>query len=68
MTISTVLFIAVGGALALEGAAWAIFPSQMRRLYQEAFATGDRMLHISGLMSVAIGTMLIVWAVKAVGA
>ena len=63
----TVLLIATGGALALEGAAWAIFPSQMREIYQQAFAAGDRMLHISGLVSVAIGTALIIWAVKVSG-
>lgn len=68
MTIGTVSLIAVGGALAIEGAAWAIFPSQMRRLYSEAFAAGDRMLHISGLFSVAIGMALIMWAVKTGGA
>lgn len=64
MSFMTVMLIATGGALALEGAAWAIFPSQMRHVYQQAFAAGDRILHISGLVSVAIGVGLIVWAVK----
>lgn len=65
MSWMTILLIATGGALALEGAAWAIFPTQMRQIYQQAFAAGDRMLHMSGLVSVAIGVALIVWAVKA---
>ena len=61
------MLIAFGGALALEGAAWAIFPSQMRQIYQEAFAAGDRVLHLSGLASVAAGTAMIVWAVNLSG-
>lgn len=65
MSFMTVMLIATGGALALEGAAWAIFPSQMREIYQQAFAAGDRILHLSGLVSVAIGVTLIMWAVKA---
>ena len=65
MSFTTILLIATGGALAFEGAAWAIFPRQMREIYQQAFAAGDRMLHISGLISVAIGVALIVWAAKA---
>lgn len=64
MSFTVIMMIAMGGALAIEGAAWAVFPSQMRRIYQEAFAAGDRMLHFSGLASVAIGVVLIMWAVK----
>lgn len=67
MSLIEVLLIAIGGSLALEGAAWAIFPSQMRRIYQEAFASGDRVLHLTGLVSVAIGVLMIAWAVKSVG-
>lgn len=68
MTFMTVMLIATGGALAIEGGAWAIFPSQMREIYQQAFAAGDRLLHLSGLASVAIGMVLIMWAVKFSGA
>lgn len=68
MTFMTVMLIATGGALAIEGAAWAIFPSQMREIYQQAFASGDRVLHLSGLASVAIGMVMIMWAVKFSGA
>ena len=64
MSIVTIMLIATGGLLAIEGAFWAIFPAQMKRMYLEAFAAGDRVLHISGLISVALGMALIMWAVK----
>lgn len=67
MTFGTVLLIAIGGALAIEGASWAVFPSQMRQMYEDAFAQGERVLHLSGLASVAIGVALIMWGVKTVG-
>lgn len=68
MTAGTVILIAIGGSLAVEGAAWAIFPSGMRRAYEAAFADGDRLLHITGLISVAIGVAMIAWAVRGAGA
>ena len=58
--------IAFGGMLAIEGAVWAVFPAQMRRMYEEAFTAGDKILHFSGLFSVAIGVLMIMWAVKPV--
>lgn len=58
------MLIATGGALAIEGAIWAVFPSQTREMYQRAFASGDRVLHLTGLVSVAIGVMCIVWGVN----
>ena len=64
MSLWTVILIASGGAFAIEGAAWAIFPSQMRRMYMDAASLGDRALHMTGLVSVAIGMVLIMWAVK----
>ena len=60
----TVTLIAVGGLLAIEGAAWAIFPAQMKHMYEEAFSMGERALHVSGIVSVAIGVTLIGLAVK----
>lgn len=59
-----VILIAIGGCLALEGVAWAIFPRQMRELYAQAFAMGDKVLHQSGLVSVALGVVLITLGVK----
>ena len=64
MSSSAVILIAIGGALAIEGAAWAIIPRQMREIYEAVFREGDRMLHISGLISVAIGVALIAWGAK----
>ena len=62
-----VTLIALGGAMAIEGAAWAIFPKQMRELYSMMFREGDRMLHISGLISVAIGVLMIGYGAKLIG-
>ena len=61
---ASVFFIAMGGALAFEGAAFAIFPAQMRRMYQQALSAGDHMLHMSGLFAVATGMVLILLAVR----
>jgi len=64
MDILTVSLIAMGGALALEGAAWAIAPRAMRESYSQMFAMGDDMLHKAGLFSVAFGVIMIAAAVK----
>ncbi len=64
MNLTTIFLIALGGAFAIEGAVWAIFPSQMREMYQQVFAMPEKMLHTSGLASVAIGMVLIVLGVK----
>ena len=62
-----VTLIALGGAMAIEGAAWAVFPRQMRELYSMMFQEGDRMLHISGLISVAFGVLMIGYGAKLIG-
>jgi len=67
MGFGVILMIAFGGVLAIEGVVWAIFPAQMRKFYIEAFAMGDKALHQSGLVSVALGVALIVLAVKMAG-
>jgi len=60
VTITAILLIAFGGALAIEGTAWAIFPGGLRRLYQDMISQmGERDLHISGLVSVFIGIILL---------
>lgn len=65
MSFGTVLLIAIGGAFAFEGVLWAIFPSGVRDMYQQAFAQmDDRGLHMTGLVSVAIGAGMIALAVK----
>jgi len=67
MSFGAVLFIALGGAFLVEGAAWAIFPRQIRRAYQMVFQGGDRDLHIFGLVNVAIGVSMIAAAIKFMG-
>jgi len=66
MSLGIILLIAFGGCLAFEGVVWAIFPSQMRRFYAEAFAMGDKVLHQSGLVSLVIGILIIGFAVKSI--
>lgn len=68
MGLGTIIAVAIGGALAFEGFIWAIFPSQTRRMYQDAFTQlDDRALHITGLFSVLAGVLLVGAAVKFAG-
>lgn len=63
-----IVMIAIGGALAFEGVLWAIFPSQMRRMYHEALSQmDDKALHIGGLVSVMLGVIMVGAAVKLAG-
>jgi len=67
MSIPAILLIAFGGALALEGAVWAIFPGGLRRAYQEFLAQADeRDLHITGAISVFVGVCLLLFGVSLV--
>ena len=59
-----IALIAMGGAMAIEGAAWAIMPRQMRELYEMMFQEGERMLHLSGLFSVGIGVLMLGYGIK----
>lgn len=60
MNVSAIILIAIGGALAIEGAAWAIFPSGLRQMYRDMMSQmDDRALHITGLVSVFIGMILL---------
>ncbi|MGB0908502.1 MAG: DUF2065 domain-containing protein [Maricaulaceae bacterium] len=67
MTSGAIILIAIGGALAIEGAAWAVFPAGMRRAYELAFSENDKTLHVTGLVSVALGVAMIAWAVRGAG-
>lgn len=67
MSFGAVLLIALGGAFLVEGAAWAIFPRQIRRAYQMVFQGRDQDLHIFGLVNVVIGVMMIGAAIKFMG-
>jgi len=68
MGLGTIIAVAIGGALALEGVIWAVFPSQMRRAYQESLAQlDDKSLHMGGLICVLIGVLVVGAAVKLAG-
>ncbi|MBL4853247.1 MAG: DUF2065 domain-containing protein [Robiginitomaculum sp.] len=55
----TVLVIAVGGAMLLEGAAYALFPGGMKRAMREMMDMPEGQLRISGLVVAGIGLALI---------
>jgi len=64
VSIGVILLIALGGTLAIEGALWAVLPGKMRQMYEESFAMGDRVLHLAGLASVALGIAMLAYGVK----
>ncbi len=55
-----VLIIAVGGAMLLEGAVYALFPGGMKRAMREMMDIPDEQLRRGGLIVSAIGLMIIV--------
>ncbi|WP_298911816.1 DUF2065 family protein [uncultured Algimonas sp.] len=60
MSVATVLLLVFGGALAIEGIAWALAPDAMRRAYDQAMSMLDgRSLANMGLLSAALGLLLI---------
>lgn len=64
ITPATVLLIIAGGILTVEGALWAIAPTFTRKMYEDAFQQGDRMLHLMGLVSVALGVACLAYALR----
>ncbi len=65
MTPMAFVLTAIGGAMFFEGILWAVFPGGVRRLYNQVMAQmPDRDLHLSGLISVFIGVILMSLAVK----
>jgi hypothetical protein len=58
------LFTALGLALALEGAMYALFPGAMRRAIARALAQPETTLRIGGLIAVIAGVGL-VWVLRA---
>lgn len=64
MSSTTILLIALGGTLAIEGALWAVFPRQIKEMYRQMLEMPDRTLHIAGLASVAVGVALLVLGVQ----
>lgn len=68
MGLGTIIAVAIGGALTLEGVIWAIFPSQTRRMYQESLSQlDDKSLHVGGLICVLFGVIVVGAAVKLAG-
>jgi len=57
---ATVLVIALGGAMLLEGAVYALFPRGMKRAMREIMDMPDGQLRGGGLIVAAIGLMIIV--------
>ncbi len=64
MSITTIVLIAFGGALAIEGVFWAIFPRQLKDMYRQMMAMPERTLHQAGLVSVGAGVLLLMLGVK----
>lgn len=58
----TLFLIIIGGILTFEGALFAIAPTLARQMYEDAFRMGDRALHLSGLVFVALGVACLVYA------
>ncbi|PHQ66862.1 MAG: hypothetical protein COB92_06465 [Robiginitomaculum sp.] len=57
---ATVLIIALGGAMLLEGAVYALFPGGMKRAMREIMDMPDGQLRSGGLIIAAIGLTIIV--------
>lgn len=63
-----ILLLTLGGALAFEGIGWALAPEQMKQAYREAIERLDnRQLSLFGMVSLAIGLILIVVAIRLSG-
>jgi uncharacterized protein YjeT (DUF2065 family) len=59
------LVVAIGLALALEGAAYALFPEAMRRAATALFALGEREIRIAGSLAFALGAAVCLAALAA---
>lgn len=60
-----IFLLTFAGALIYEGLAWAVGPSAMRRMYDQAMQQlGDRQLSNAGLISVVIGVGFILLALQ----
>jgi len=56
----TVLIIAIGGAMLIEGSAYALFPKGMKRAMREILEMPENQLKNGGLIVAMIGLVLIV--------
>ena len=59
----TDLITAIGLALAIEGAIYALFPVQMKKLIAAALASDDASMRLAGLFAVFLG-VVIVWLIR----
>lgn len=63
-----ILLLTFGGALMFEGIGWALVPDAMKQAYREAIEVLDnRQLSTFGLVSLAIGLILVVIGVRLAG-
>lgn len=56
------LVVALGMALALEGAAYALFPDAMKRAATALFSLGEREVRIAGALAFAVGAAVVLIA------
>lgn len=59
----TDLLAALGLVLVLEGAAYALFPAQMRRLMEQMRLTPETQLRTAGLIAALVG-LIMVWIAR----
>jgi uncharacterized protein len=58
------LLTALGLAVAIEGALYALFPATMKRVLREALEQPENILRVAGLAA-AVGGVAIVWLIRA---
>jgi hypothetical protein len=58
------LFTALGLAIAIEGALYALFPAPMKRMLTSVLEQPENLLRVAGLAA-AVGGVAIVWLIKA---
>jgi len=63
-----ILGLAIGGAFILEGALWALFPGQVRELYLQILSQDEGNVQRYGLLSLAMGAIMFMLAIRALGA
>ena len=67
MSVWTLLGLAFGGALFLEGAMWALFPDGVRKGYRTLLEEGNERLQVAGMVSAAVGTLVVALAIRGFG-
>jgi uncharacterized protein YjeT (DUF2065 family) len=57
------LLTALGLAVAIEGALYALFPAVMKKVLREALEQPENMLRLAGLVAAVVG-VAIVWLIR----